>query len=280
MVASESNTELDYETLEPLYIPEENAGSQIAFIEDQSEIDELQSNSELVKVNETDDEVLDFMMRNFSVLKNSETETREIKEEELPKKVSFEDCKSILTESTKENNEINMNIPAALNLYTLSHERVTADKVVTVSAQLPLLLPPRPNFDDLPIVSSFISVRHKKGLRAIMSNKELSAETKLAQKNERKRLMLIKSKQDMMEEMNTDGSSLVLDYDSKKKEYITVHPQIVPLLKKHQVDGVKFMYDCCFVGINSIETFPGSGCILAHCMGLGKTLQVNLIFHF
>lgn len=34
------------------------------------------------------------------------------------------------------------------------------------------------------------------------------------------------------------------------------------------------MYDSCYGSVDSLEKFPGSGCILAHCMGLGKTLQV------
>lgn len=37
------------------------------------------------------------------------------------------------------------------------------------------------------------------------------------------------------------------------------------------------MYDSCYGSVDSLEKFPGSGCILAHCMGLGKTLQVYLL---
>lgn len=48
-----------------------------------------------------------------------------------------------------------------------------------------------------------------------------------------------------------------------------------------QIAGVKFMYDCCYGSVDSIDKHPGSGCILAHCMGLGKTLQVQdeIILH-
>lgn len=34
------------------------------------------------------------------------------------------------------------------------------------------------------------------------------------------------------------------------------------------------MWDCCCESVKKIEKSAGSGCILAHCMGLGKTLQV------
>jgi SNF2 family DNA or RNA helicase len=35
------------------------------------------------------------------------------------------------------------------------------------------------------------------------------------------------------------------------------------------------MWDACFESLKEAEKTKGSGCILAHCMGLGKTLQVR-----
>lgn len=37
------------------------------------------------------------------------------------------------------------------------------------------------------------------------------------------------------------------------------------------------MWDCCCESVKKIEKSSGSGCILAHCMGLGKTLQVSYL---
>jgi len=39
--------------------------------------------------------------------------------------------------------------------------------------------------------------------------------------------------------------------------------------------AIKFMWSCCYESLVRMKTEPGSGCILAHCMGLGKTLSVR-----
>lgn len=66
---------------------------------------------------------------------------------------------------------------------------------------------------------------------------------------------------------------LILDYDAETKTFVRVHPELVTKMKPHQKEGIKFMYDCCYGG-NLGSRSAGSGCILAHCMGLGKTMQV------
>lgn len=99
-------------------------------------------------------------------------------------------------------------------------------------------------------------------------------------------------------------TKLVLDEDEETKEpVVQVHRDLVTKLKPHQVDGkgewaqprymniiqscdlrsmlkflcpgVQFVWDCCCESVRKIEKSAGSGCILAHCMGLGKTLQVG-----
>ncbi|KXJ94786.1 SNF2 family N-terminal domain-domain-containing protein, partial [Microdochium bolleyi] len=51
--------------------------------------------------------------------------------------------------------------------------------------------------------------------------------------------------------------------------FIHVHPEIARRIKMHQVEGVRFLW-------NQIVQKGGTrqGCLLAHSMGLGKTMQI------
>lgn len=104
---------------------------------------------------------------------------------------------------------------------------------------------------------------------------QLTTTTKRAIKLEFDRLAQII---DVKCEGGDDGGmvkEVVLDHDTKKNTKIIVHKAIVEKLKQHQIDGIKLMYDSCYGKVDKSKRFDGSGCILAHCMGLGKTLQVS-----
>lgn len=56
---------------------------------------------------------------------------------------------------------------------------------------------------------------------------------------------------------------------------VFVAAEIAPKLKPHQIGGIRFIWDNIVDSLAEYDEAPGYGCILAHCMGLGKTLQVR-----
>lgn len=125
-------------------------------------------------------------------------------------------------------------------------------------------------------------------IRRLLEPHELAEETKRAQKEEEERSKRVEEKKSWLDEIiasqmfesqqiedDESVKEVILDYDSKKGKNIVVHKDIVKHLKPHQIDGIEFMYDCCYGSVDTLKKLSGSGCILAHCMGLGKTLQVN-----
>ncbi|CAH2075222.1 unnamed protein product, partial [Iphiclides podalirius] len=55
---------------------------------------------------------------------------------------------------------------------------------------------------------------------------------------------------------------------------IFLAPQIARIIKPHQIGGVRFLFDNIIESVERFSTSTGFGCILAHSMGLGKTLQI------
>lgn len=55
---------------------------------------------------------------------------------------------------------------------------------------------------------------------------------------------------------------------------IYLSEKLSPYIKPHQIGGIRFMFDNIVESIEMFQNSRGLGCILAHAMGLGKTLQV------
>uniref|UniRef100_W8AIW8 Helicase ARIP4 n=1 Tax=Ceratitis capitata TaxID=7213 RepID=W8AIW8_CERCA len=125
----------------------------------------------------------------------------------------------------------------------------------------------------------------KSRIKPMLRPEQLATVTREAQRNETERIRRLEKKHKVLTKLLKerpdvqDDNHLILDYNEETKTFIKVHPDIAKHLKQHQRDGVKFMYDSCYGGVEALKKSSGSGCILAHCMGLGKTLQLIALLH-
>ncbi|KAI3796901.1 hypothetical protein L1987_39588 [Smallanthus sonchifolius] len=142
--------------------------------------------------------------------------------------------------------------------------------------------------------------RRKKKIRRILDDAELGEDTKrkIAIEKERQerlksleaeRLKSLKSMKTNYENFRanvSEGATLDMLGDAQtgyivnvvreeNEEAVRLPQSISTKLKSHQVAGIRFMWENIIQSITKVRSGDkGLGCILAHTMGLGKTLQV------
>jgi len=93
--------------------------------------------------------------------------------------------------------------------------------------------------------------------------------------NKRTREML-----NIVKELNLQPHDIVLEFDTVKNiPLITIQKELTKVLKKHQVEGIRFLWNTVFETVDKTNTTDGTGCILAHRMGIGKTLQIITLIY-
>ncbi|KAH6935529.1 hypothetical protein HPB50_006599 [Hyalomma asiaticum] len=130
----------------------------------------------------------------------------------------------------------------------------------------------------------------RRNIRKLISDEELAQQTRAAAQAEEERKQRIAERRKLYYEVlgaqvsdaHETVKELVLEVDLQTKEpLVQVNEKLVKFMKPHQVKGVKFIYDCVIESLEMLKKDPekGSGCILAHCMGLGKSFQVISFLH-
>ncbi|KAF8563848.1 hypothetical protein P879_08363 [Paragonimus westermani] len=134
-------------------------------------------------------------------------------------------------------------------------------------------------------------IKSRKRIRKIYNDSNISKTTKTAEAQERERRRRIAEKQKeyndcILQEgagINVVTKMLVLEKSTDgSAPSIQVHSDILKHLKPHQVDAVRFLWDCVIESVERQQKSPNElmgGAILAHCMGLGKTLSVIAFIH-
>uniref|UniRef100_A0A3Q2TIX6 RAD54 like 2 n=1 Tax=Fundulus heteroclitus TaxID=8078 RepID=A0A3Q2TIX6_FUNHE len=79
---------------------------------------------------------------------------------------------------------------------------------------------------------------------------------------------------DAQNQADAQGRVLVNLNHPAAEEDIFLSPQLARAVKPHQIGGIRFLYDNLVESLELFGNSSGFGCILAHSMGLGKTLQV------
>lgn len=121
--------------------------------------------------------------------------------------------------------------------------------------------------DILENLSSVSKSSKRKNIAPLLAPSQLQPETKKAIREEneqRKKLQALK-----LQKLNSNDLSnpILVNPGRKEGEEAVYIPNILAdSLKEHQIEGVKFMWE----NVVSITSSPG--CLLAHAMGLGKTL--------
>jgi len=84
----------------------------------------------------------------------------------------------------------------------------------------------------------------------------------------------------IVKELHLKPHDIVLEFDTVKKiPLVKISKELAKVLKVHQVEGIHFLWNTVFETVEKTNNTEGTGCVLAHRMGIGKTLQIITIIY-
>jgi SNF2 family DNA or RNA helicase len=100
------------------------------------------------------------------------------------------------------------------------------------------------------------------------SSQNVRAKEKRRQREQEQRRMQLREQVHASQLLPSEKSRLIINESKLEgQNLVYVHDHIAGRIKDHQIDGVRFMWD-------QVLSDTKQGCLLAHAMGLGKTMQV------
>uniref|UniRef100_A0A914ZH15 Helicase ARIP4 n=1 Tax=Parascaris univalens TaxID=6257 RepID=A0A914ZH15_PARUN len=99
-------------------------------------------------------------------------------------------------------------------------------------------------------------------------------ETERLHREERERIRRRRHSRELESTELLEGLLLVNAGKPPDDPDVYVPKHLTHVLQPHQLGGIRFMYDNIIETVNGFDKSSGFGCILAHSMGLGKTIQV------
>lgn len=120
--------------------------------------------------------------------------------------------------------------------------------------------------EDVPESSGATPIPESKQAPAGSSQNVREKEKRRQREQEQRRLQLRQQVQGSL--LSREKSRLIINESKLEgQNLVYIHDHIAGYIKDHQIDGVRFMWD-------QILSDAKQGCLLAHAMGLGKTMQV------
>ncbi|KAI1265102.1 hypothetical protein F5Y18DRAFT_417262 [Xylariaceae sp. FL1019] len=127
------------------------------------------------------------------------------------------------------------------------------------------------NSSDEPPLSSVKRKKKRKQVKRDQKAAEHRAHDQADAAEQEKRRKVLRARMDAggNEAVGSQQEGIIINETKADDEnFVYIHPWIADRIKEHQVTGVRFMWD------QVINSKTRQGCLLAHTMGLGKTMQI------